>query len=204
MNSLSCNGLEDIEANDINCDNVIINNSLNVGNILNELHNIITYDSSANIIYFYASNDNDEILFHTYLSNYLYNSFITVSKYLTKIDKYGKINVFHQQDVTLPTRGEGWWVIHDELVSLQRDAIGLRFDVTNLQASSSLQGGYITSQGISIGNLQSGLIATTSIASSALTLATTLAITKNNIITWTDPFLYNNDTLYLKYHNSLS
>ena len=70
MNSLSCNGLEDIEANDINCDNVIINNSLNVsnlnvGNILNELHNIITYDSSSNIIYFYASNDNDEILFHT-------------------------------------------------------------------------------------------------------------------------------------------
>ncbi len=204
MNYLSCNGLEDIEANDINCDNVIINNSLNVGNILNELHNIITYDSSANIIYFYASNDNDEILFHTYLSNYLYNSFITVSKYLTKIDKYGKINVFHQQDVTLPTRGEGWWVIHDELVSLQRDGIGLRFDVTNLQASSSLQSAYITSQGISIGNLESGLIATTTIASSALTLATTLAITKNNIITWTDPFLYNNDTLYLKYHNSLS
>ena len=167
MNSLSCNGLENIEANDINCDNVIINNSLNVsnlnvgnlnvGNILNELHNIITYDSSSNIIYFYASNDNDEILFHTYLSNYLYNSFITVSKYLTKIDKYGKINVFHQQDVTLPTRGEGWWVIHDELVSLQRDGIGLRFDVTNLQAVASLQGATIS-------NLQSSLFTTNAIA----------------------------------------
>ena len=47
-----------------------------------------------------------QILFNSYLGTYLYNSFVITSKYLTKIDKYGKINVFHQQDVTLPTQGE--------------------------------------------------------------------------------------------------
>ena len=51
MNSLSCNGLEEIEATYINCDELIINNSLNVGNILYDLNNIIKYDSSANVIY---------------------------------------------------------------------------------------------------------------------------------------------------------
>ena len=204
MNSLSCNGLEDIEANDINCDNVIINNSLNVsnlnvGNILYDLNNIIKYDSSSNIIYIYASNENEEILFNSYLGTYLYNSFVIPSKYLTKIDKYGKINVFHAQDITLPTRGEGWWIIHDELAQSQRDAIGLRFDVTNLQAVASLQGGSLTSQGASILNLQIALAATDLILSATTGTATAglaLATTKNNIITWSNPFLYNNDTLY--------
>ena len=51
MNSLSCNRLEKIEATYINCDELIINNSLNVGNILYDLNNIIKYDSSANVIY---------------------------------------------------------------------------------------------------------------------------------------------------------
>ena len=162
MNSLSCNGLEEIEATYINCDELIINNSLNVGNILYDLNNIIKYDSSSNVIYIYiyASNENEEILFNSYLGTYLYNSFVITSKYLTKIDKYGKINVFHQQDVTLPTRGEGWWIIHDELAQSQRDAIGLRFDVVNLQAQSSLQAAAIS-------NLQSSLFTTNAIALAA-------------------------------------
>jgi hypothetical protein len=170
MNSLSCNGLEEIEATYINCDELIINNSLNVGNILYDLNNIIKYDSSANIIYIYASNENEEILFNSYLSTYLYNSFVIPSKYLTIIDKYGKINIYHAQDITLPTRSEGRWIIHDELVQSQQGAIGLRFDVTNLPALASLQGA-------SISNSQSSLFTTNTIAFAAsVTSGTALSL----------------------------
>ena len=56
----------------------------------------------------------------------------------TKINTDGVLNVYHDNDVTLPTRSEGWWEVHDELAQSQRDNIGLRFDVTNLQAASAL------------------------------------------------------------------
>ena len=66
------------------------------------------------------------------------NLISTQSTCFTKIKTDGKLNVFHIQDITLPTRSEGWWNVHDELTQAQRDNIGLRFDVTNLQAGSLL------------------------------------------------------------------
>ena len=135
------------------------------------------------MLYIYASNENEETLFNSYLGTYLYNSFVITSKYLTKIDKYGKINVFHQQDVTLPTRGEGWWIVHDELVQSQRDAIGLRFDVTNLQALASLQGASISNLQTSLFTTNTIALASSGIATTTLSLATTaLALAQQRTI----------------------
>jgi hypothetical protein len=184
MDSLSCTGSEDITVNYLTCDNKIVNTNLNVsGNTilynltisglnvltaLNALYNvrsdniysIIAYDSSSNNTSIHATYANAEILFDTYFSTFLYNTLVTPNKYLTKIDTYGKLNVFHIQDILLPTRSQGWWIVHDELAQSQRDVIGLRFDLTNTMATLSLLGGTVTSQGISIGTLQSTLTST--------------------------------------------
>ena len=66
------------------------------------------------------------------------NLISTQSPCYVKIKTDGFLNVYHDQDVTLPTRSQGWWDVHDELAQSQRDNIGLRFDVTNLQAASAL------------------------------------------------------------------
>ncbi len=40
-----------------------------------------------------------------------------------KIDKYGLLNVYHPPNILLPNRAPGFWVVHDELESLQKQAI---------------------------------------------------------------------------------
>ena len=42
---------------------------------------------------------------------------------LRKVDKDGKLCVYHPINVLLPTRGAGYWIVHDELESLQKQAI---------------------------------------------------------------------------------
>ncbi len=64
-----------------------------------------------------------------------HNLISTQNTCYTKIKTDGKLNVFHIQSELLPTRSEGWWNVHDELTQAQRDSIGLRFDVTNLQTA---------------------------------------------------------------------
>ena len=52
--------------------------------------------------------------------------FKTVSSIIdcfTKIDKYGILNIYHPPNVLLPNRAPGFWVVHDELESLQKQAI---------------------------------------------------------------------------------
>jgi hypothetical protein len=52
--------------------------------------------------------------------------FKTVSSIIdcfTKIDKYGILNIYHPPNVLLPNRTPGFWVVHDELESLQKQAI---------------------------------------------------------------------------------
>ena len=58
----------------------------------------------------------------------------------SKVANDGTLQVYHNLDVTLPTRTAGWWNVHNELAQEQRDLIGLRFDVTNLQLATSGEG----------------------------------------------------------------
>jgi hypothetical protein len=61
----------------------------------------------------------------------------------TKIDTNGELKVYHEADPTLPTRAPGWWNVHDDLATLLRDTIGLRFDMTENQAVDLEQTGQI-------------------------------------------------------------
>ena len=40
-----------------------------------------------------------------------------------KIDKDGKINIYHPPIVLLPSRSAGFWIVHDEIESLHIQAI---------------------------------------------------------------------------------
>ncbi len=42
---------------------------------------------------------------------------------LTKIDSNGKLCVYHPFNILLPIRTEGYWIVHDELEFLQKQAI---------------------------------------------------------------------------------
>jgi hypothetical protein len=50
---------------------------------------------------------------------------LTGTEFLTNIDTESKLCVYHPINVLLPTRSEGYWVVHDELEleSLQKQAI---------------------------------------------------------------------------------
>jgi len=82
----------------------------------------------------------------------------------TKIDHEGNLNVYHDLDVSLPTRTEGWWNIHDELTTLIRDGIGLRFDITETQALDAVQSGQIQANSTAIADLGLALGALTTLS----------------------------------------
>ena len=122
------------------------------------------------------------------------------TNYETKIDTDGKLNVYHSLDITLPTRPAGWWKIHDELVSMQQNDIGLRVDITALQASDIITNGNLSTTTATANTALATAIASGTTATNALTLAGQ----KNNIITWNNPFNYSSDTLSLKIDSSLA
>jgi hypothetical protein len=63
-----------------------------------------------------------EIIFGTILSKS--NAFTQGigTEFLTKIDTNSKLCVYHPFNVLLPIRTEGYWVVHDELETLQKQA----------------------------------------------------------------------------------
>ena len=66
------------------------------------------------LICMYGILENSEIQFKTISSD--------IDCY-TKIDKDGKLNVYHPANVLLPTRFAGFWIVHDEIESLHKQAI---------------------------------------------------------------------------------
>ena len=108
----------------------IINTSNNLASQILDTSNYIMnrFLPTSNLIYTNATNtiirSDNEILFNTYN--------------MSKVANDGTLQVYHNLDVTLPTRAAGWWNVHDELVNCKRDEIGLRFDVTNLQAATGI------------------------------------------------------------------
>ena len=68
---------------------------------------------------------NDTTIIHgiTSLSEIQFNIIGLVIHFLGNVDKDGKLYVYHPINVLLPTRGAGFWIVHDELESLQKQAI---------------------------------------------------------------------------------
>mgnify|MGYP003350790728 CR=1 FL=1 len=121
---------------------------------------------------------------------------------ITKIDNTGKLKIYHPTDITLPNRSEGWWYIHDELAQRERDTIGLRFDLTQEQALSSLNSTTIANQGAQINTLSLGLTGLTAKTIPSITAnITALQISKQNNITAINPLNLNttNNNLSLNY-----
>jgi hypothetical protein len=68
---------------------------------------------------------NDTTIIHgiTSLSEIQFNRIGSIIDCLSKVDKDGRLCVYHPIHVLLPTRGAGFWFVHDELESLQKQAI---------------------------------------------------------------------------------
>ena len=103
------------------------NSSNSTSNLSYQLFNLNQYTNPYPIIYKEDSTgstvlkitkylDTSEIKFDTMAGNQV----------ITKIDKDGKLKIYHALDATLPNRSAGWWYIHDELAQRERDTLGLQ------------------------------------------------------------------------------
>jgi len=84
---------------------------------------LITQESTTFSTLIHGVYPGSEIKFGTILSKN--NAFLelTGNEFLTKVDTESKLCVYHPINILLPTRSEGYWVVHDELESLQKQAI---------------------------------------------------------------------------------
>ena len=100
---------------------VDIDNTLNIqGTTLSTLYNFRSDNANALVTL-----ENDSTIIHgiTPNSEIQFNTVSSIIDCLSKVDKDGKLCVYHPINVLLPTRGAGFWVVHDELESLQKQAI---------------------------------------------------------------------------------
>ena len=101
------------------------------------------------------------------MSNYL----IAGNTCLTKIDTIGQLNVYHAVDSFLPTRGAGYWIVHDQLSGVQRDllfqksanalkfaALDVTIDGVSLVATGAAAGVAGIMAGLGISSLITGFI----------------------------------------------
>lgn len=100
---------------------------------LDERSNLIYRDSNFNTIvklttqnpYYPIYGEQKEMRFHT-----------AENEYITKLNQEGGLEIYHPLQ-ELPTGyPPEWWNIHDKLVNMIQEEIGLRFDVVNLQLAS--------------------------------------------------------------------
>ncbi len=84
---------------------------------------LITQESTTFSTLIYGVTPGSETKFGTVLSKS--NAFAQgiTTEFLTKIDTDSKLCVYHRFNVLLPIRTEGYWIVHDELESLQKQAI---------------------------------------------------------------------------------
>jgi hypothetical protein len=84
---------------------------------------LITRESTTFSTLIHGINPGSKIKFGTILSKSNASTQGIGTEFLTKIDTNSKLCVYHPLNVLLPTRTEGYWIIHDELESLQKQAI---------------------------------------------------------------------------------
>ena len=171
-------------------------------NLSFQLFNLNQYTNSYPIIY--KDTTNSTILKITGVDTTSEIKFDTMAgnQVITKIDNTGKLKIYHPADITLPNRSEGWWYIHDELAQRERDTIGLRFDLTQEQALSSLNSTTIANQGAQINTLQLGLAGLTAATIPSITgTIAGLSTSKQDKITAINPLNLNttNNNLSLNY-----
>lgn len=110
---------------------------------LDERSNLIYKDSNLNTIvkltaqnpFYPISGDQKEIRFYT-----------AENEHITRINQEGGLEVYHPlRIVPIPIDyPAAWWNVEEKLTFVIQDGIGLRFDVTNLQAGSGI--GTITNE----------------------------------------------------------
>jgi len=84
---------------------------------------LITQESTTFSTLIHGVYPGSEIKFDTVLSKSNVISQGTGTEYLTKIDSNGKLCVYHPYNVLLPQKLAGYWVIHDEIEGLEKQAI---------------------------------------------------------------------------------
>ncbi len=140
LNYVSINSLLYVSGPTILNNLTSINSSLHVSGV-NVLNSLNTHNTSLSTLINFRSDNpqaivtqntafstsvhgvysGSEIIFDTFtsMSNYL----IAGNTCLTKIDTIGQLNVYRAVDSFLPTRGAGYWVVHDELSGVQKDLL---------------------------------------------------------------------------------
>ena len=174
-------------------------------NLSYQLYNLNQYINPYPIIYKDTSNSTvlkitgydttSEIKFDTMAGNQV----------ITKIDKDGKLMIYHPVDPTLPNRSAGWWYIHDELAQRERDTIGLRIDMTEQQFASGANSTAIGTHTGQINTLTLGLNGLTATTIPTITAnVTALQTSKQDKITTIAPLNLNTTTnnLSLNYNTN--
>lgn len=153
---------------------------------------IIFKDKTTGSTVLKITETNGEIKFDTIVGNQVY----------TKIDKDGIFNVYHNLDITLPSRSEGWWNVEEELTTLMRDGIGLRFDITENQALDAIQTTQIEANTTAITQLTTGLgVLTSTTIPSIVANVSALQLNKQDNISVQNPLNFLNNSISLQYDN---
>ncbi len=84
---------------------------------------LITQESTAFSTLIHGVYPGSEIKFGYILSRNDAFAQVYATEFLTKIDTNSKLCVYHPFNILLPIRTEGNWIVHDELESLQKQAI---------------------------------------------------------------------------------
>ena len=191
-----------------NLENLIPNSSLCADTVIASSNSIVglqtkTTINSNNIVYLQAtSNLIGSETSNTNISNIntngeirFLNKITGTANYTTKIDSNGEIFYYHKLNtITYPLKAEGWYNIHTGIAQAEMDIKGLQFSTANNEAAIGLLQ-------TATAPFSSATIA--SIATSAGTGAAALGLatvaynqvqTKNPIITWNAPLLYNTQT----------
>ena len=181
----------------------IINNNITTLNTstANNLNSITTLQDYTGVV----KNLIGTSLGNTEISNIIPNKEIRFlnditgrDNYKTKIGINGEIYYYHTTDVLFPNKPQGWYNIHSGLATIERDFgvfqintenrfISDELAITNLQTQ---MGAYDLAQNASIASIVGG----TGGAGALALLAYNQVQTKNPIITWTAPLLYNTTT----------
>ena len=133
--------IDNIVSNDLTTSNIFLNNNL-------KINDVVFYKDSN--LYLKNKLGNGEIRFST-ATNYPVD---TNFDYGTRINFFGKLEVYHNYNILQPLFTAGWYSVVDEILQLKADGISTDIQLTGLEASVVYLQEQITSSADKVGQLE--------------------------------------------------
>ena len=109
-------------------------------------------------------------------TNFLNNNNIIFSK----VANDGTLQVYHNLDVTLPTRAAGWWNVHDKIAFSLQQIAGMQLTITTTASTAGADSGAIA--GADSGSLAGGIAGGLSGGTAGGTAGATSGTTAANLV----------------------